>query len=218
MAMETGTIIGVVSLVAVFVVPLIWRSLSKDSRIDSTLEAKFAACSRRHETIVEQFIKPCMGKALTFPKNTVELGSVVLAPREQILSVSPVVVNRTVKLGSQWRSGSRGARIRIAKGLSFYTGGSRGQMVPILEGQVAEGILVLTTQRVVFNGDDFSFAEPVKKVKNISVDGNTVHFDFSSRDTPNCKAHFTNSMFVKIFTTRYSDPDEELLLPSVAVE
>lgn len=77
----------------------------------------------------------------------------------------------------EYVGGSRSTRIRVAKGVSFSVGGSRGQLVnheDIVE--TARGRLVVTTKRLVFLGDAKSLTIELPKLLSAEIALDVIKF------------------------------------------
>jgi hypothetical protein len=80
--------------------------------------------------------------------------SIMLKPREVAHHVVAAVLLKQVAK-KEWQSGSHGVSFRVAKGVRYNVGRSRGRMVTVGSEVVAEdsGQLWVTNQRTVFRGD-----------------------------------------------------------------
>ena len=63
--------------------------------------------------------------------------------------------------------GSRGVSVHVAKGLTLRAGAFKGHKVEHIV-VAARGHLVITSQRIIFAGDQKSFAVPIEKLINIT--------------------------------------------------
>lgn len=85
----------------------------------------------------------------------------------------------------KYEGGSRGASIRVAKGVSFRVGGHRGQLVTESASvPVSTGQLIVTNQRMIFAGDKKSFATSYKKIINLETKVNGLRFGEANRQKP----------------------------------
>jgi hypothetical protein len=86
----------------------------------------------------------------------------------------------------EWQSGSSGFSFRIAKGVSYRVGSSRGRMVVIGNRLAVEdsGVLTITSHRGVFTGARRSIEMPYKKLLRLQVFQDGVQFHLSNRKTP----------------------------------
>jgi len=77
----------------------------------------------------------------------------------------------------EYVGGSRSTRIRVAKGVSFSVGGSRGELIQH-EGlvPVARGQVLITTKQLVFLGDAKSFSLDLAKLLSIEISPNGMKF------------------------------------------
>lgn len=86
----------------------------------------------------------------------------------------------------EYRGGYQGVSFRVAKGVRFHTGGSRGKMVVVgtsLE-TVDQGILTITSQRSVFTGARQSIEMPHPKLLTLNLFADGVQFHLSNRKNP----------------------------------
>jgi hypothetical protein len=85
----------------------------------------------------------------------------------------------------EYQGGYSGFSFRVAKGVRFHTGGTRGRSVVVgSELLVADsGILVVSSQRVVFLGSKSTVEIPYKKLLNLDVFIDGVRFHISNRKT-----------------------------------
>jgi hypothetical protein len=86
----------------------------------------------------------------------------------------------------EWRSGSSGFSFRIAKGVRYRVGSSRGHMV-VLGSHIAvddSGFLTITSRRAVFTGVRRSLEMPYTKLLSLSMFQDGVQFHLSNRKTP----------------------------------
>ena len=86
----------------------------------------------------------------------------------------------------EYQGGYSGFSFRIAKGVRYHTGGTRGRLVVVdtkLETQ-DEGILSITSQRVVYMGSRKTLEMPYKKLVNLNVFTDGVQLHLSNRKNP----------------------------------
>lgn len=101
---------------------------------------------------------------------TVAVSGLLLQNGEQAHWAEPGVILEERVVSRQYEGGSSGVSIRIAKGLTYRVGRHRGQlvskraMVP-----VSEGMFVMTSRRVLFNGSGRSVAARWEKVLSFNV-------------------------------------------------
>jgi hypothetical protein len=83
----------------------------------------------------------------------------------------------------EWQAGSRGVSFRIAKGVSYRVGNTRGKSVVVGTEQLVEdvGILSVTSSRVVFTGDRKSMEIPFSKLLDMKVFPDAIVFHASNR-------------------------------------
>ncbi len=81
--------------------------------------------------------------------------------------------------------GSRGVSVRLMKGVTVRVGASRGQSVPVVDSvPVSVGNLIITNQRLVFQGDAKSFADGLGKVIDVHPYSDGLKFSVVSRQQP----------------------------------
>ena len=89
----------------------------------------------------------------------------IMEPGERPLwaESASLIEEQVIKRG--WQGGSRGVRVRVAKGVSVRLGATKGTytrqkgMVPVSQGQ-----LILTTKRLIFNGTPKIFATRLDRI------------------------------------------------------
>lgn len=78
-------------------------------------------------------------------------------------------------LGREYRGGSQGVSIRVAKGLSFRVGSSRGYSVPVTGVVKFDlGNFFITSERCVFDGKRTSFSIPHQKLLSFEAYENAI--------------------------------------------
>jgi hypothetical protein len=90
---------------------------------------------------------------------------------------------RTVR---EWQGGSSGFSFRIAKGVTYRTGRTRGHLVDAGQQLVVEdtGILTLTSKRAVFNGSKRTLQFAYPKLVDVQVFTDGLRLAVSNRQTP----------------------------------
>lgn len=94
----------------------------------------------------------------------------VLHKGERCHWIEPASLLEERVVARRYEGGSHGVSLRIAKGLSYRVGAHRGQLLTdtaILP--VSTGELVVTSQRLVFQGDRKSFTVKLDKLLNLQV-------------------------------------------------
>jgi hypothetical protein len=83
----------------------------------------------------------------------------------------------------EWQAGSRGVSFRIAKGVSYRVGNTRGRSVVVgTELQVEDtGTLFVTSHRIVFTGMRKSLEIPLAKLLDLDVYSDAIIFHASNR-------------------------------------
>jgi hypothetical protein len=101
---------------------------------------------------------------------------------EEICWIEPGVLHEIKVVRRRYVGGTSSTRIRIAKGISFSIGGSRGELVserglvPI-----STGNLIVTTKRLAFVGDRKSFAVKFDKLIDIQIAINGLQFSETNK-------------------------------------
>jgi hypothetical protein len=103
----------------------------------------------------------------------------------------------------EYRSGSRGYSFRIAKGVSYRVGASRGQMVEVGRSlEVADsGTLSMTSHRAVFTGERKTVEMPYAKLLDMNVYTDGVQFHLSGRQNPSMFRVESGEMVAAIVNT-----------------
>jgi len=94
---------------------------------------------------------------------------------------------------------SSGVSVRLMKGVTYRTGGSRGrieserQVVP-----VSGGLLTITNKRIVFSGDNRSINAPLEKVLIVELFNDGIRFGQTNKQKPSL-IKFADSRNAEIF-------------------
>lgn len=117
--------------------------------------------------------------------NEIQLGNVpeVSVPNlitekdEKVYWAEPAQLIEEKVIKRRYEGGSQGVSLRIAKGVSYRVGGSRGHLVSETGlVPVGTGELVITNKRVVFRGDGKTFSIKLNKLLDVQVLSNGVYF------------------------------------------
>jgi hypothetical protein len=83
----------------------------------------------------------------------------------------------------EWRGGSQGVSFRVAKGVRYRVGSTRGHLVTVgSQLQVADtGFLVVTSQRAAFLGERKTVEMPYSKLLGMNVFSDAISFSISNR-------------------------------------
>jgi hypothetical protein len=108
--------------------------------------------------------------------------AILLKPGERAHASCAAALLKEVAL-KEFRAGSTGVSFRIAKGVSYRVGRTRGQMVTIGSKVVVEdtGALYLTSARAVFRGDKKLLEFDYRKLVDVRVYGDGVGLAVSNR-------------------------------------
>lgn len=134
----------------------------------------------RQENIRE--IKHRLRIGVGFVKN---VPTFVTKANEHICWVEPGVLHEIKTVSRQYVGGYSGTRIRVAKGVSFSVGGSRGALVSE-KGLIptSSGKLIITTKRLAFVGDQKSIAVTLNKLIDVQVALDGIQFSETGKEHP----------------------------------
>jgi hypothetical protein len=113
---------------------------------------------------------------------------VVEAPRlmakrgEVVHAEIPAALMKEVSV-REWRGGSQGFSFRVAKGVRYRVGSSRGHLVTVgTQLQIADnGVLSITNQRAAFLGERKTVDMPYAKLLGMNVFSDAISFSLSNR-------------------------------------
>ena len=116
---------------------------------------------------------------------TVDEPNIMLKKDEVVHAEMTSALLKTVKI-REYQGGYSGVSFRIAKGVRYHTGGTKGRSVVVgTELQVQdEGVLSVTSQRAVYMGAGKTIEMPYKKLVNLNVFSDGVQFHMSNRVNP----------------------------------
>ena len=85
----------------------------------------------------------------------------------------------------EWRGGSQGVSFRIAKGVRYRVGATRGHIVTVgTQLQVADtGVLAITSQRIAYLGERKTLDMPFSKLMGMELYSDGVRLSLSNRQT-----------------------------------
>jgi hypothetical protein len=106
----------------------------------------------------------------------------VLAPGEEAHVATPCRIDQERVVGRTGGGGYSGLSFRIARGVRYHIGGSRGRSYPVkAQVTVSRGILVLTSRRATYLGSTRGFNKPWAKVTAVEPYADAVTFYFADR-------------------------------------
>lgn len=110
---------------------------------------------------------------------------IILKPGERGHASASAALLKEVAL-KEFRAGSHGVSFRIAKGVTYRTGRTRGQMVTVGSKVVTEdiGTLYLTSARAIFRGDRRLLEFDYRKLVDVRVFSDGLGLAVSNRQTP----------------------------------
>lgn len=103
---------------------------------------------------------------------------------------------------------SAGVSVRIAKGLSYRTGGTGSQAIRNTERTTYNGYLILTNKRIIFTSPGVSFDKPINKVSSIVNISNGLVFQIGQKSYEIQVA--TAYLFNRALNTLKSNPNAKL--------
>ncbi|MBQ3308132.1 MAG: hypothetical protein IJG68_08100 [Bacilli bacterium] len=98
-----------------------------------------------------------------------------------------------------------GFNVRIAKGLSYRTGGSGGQAIRNTQRTTYNGMLLLTNKRIIFASNGISFDKPINKISSIIPTNNGLVFQIGQK-TYEIQVESAN-LFNRALTTLKNNPN-----------
>lgn len=114
--------------------------------------------------------------------NEVEAPKLMTKPSEAVYQELPAALMKEV-VRREYRGGYSGFSFRIAKGVRYHTGASRGRSVVVgTELQVADqGMLSVSSHRVAFLGSRRTMEVPYSKLMSLEVFNDGIRFHASNR-------------------------------------
>ncbi len=115
----------------------------------------------------------------------VQTTNLIMQKGEKAYWIESAILAEEKVLRRNFEGGSRGVSFRIMKGVSYRVGGFRGHSVSET-GVVAvsNGDLIITNQRIIFRGDNKSFAVKLDKLLDVQLFTNGLHFSENNRSKP----------------------------------
>lgn len=137
---------------------------------------------RRHPDLVERMLIAALNDR-RLP--TVDDPDLIVKRGEIVHFQGPARLMREVTI-REYRGGSRGVSVRIAKGVSYRVGAHRGRVVPVgTELQVHDnGTLSVTSRRAVFAGSRRTLQFDYAKLVDLEVYTDGLRLGVSNRQTP----------------------------------
>lgn len=116
---------------------------------------------------------------------TIPATNLVMHKDEKAYWSEPAILAEEKVINRRYVGGSHGVSLRIMKGVSYRIGSYRGNLVSET-GVVAvsNGSLIITSKRLIFQGDKKSFAVNLNKILNIQIFSNGIHFSENNRSKP----------------------------------
>lgn len=108
--------------------------------------------------------------------------NLVMGKDEKAYWSEPSMLVEEKVISSHYEGGSRGMSFRIMKGVSYRVGAYRGHIVSE-QGlvPVSSGDLIITKKRVIFRGDNKSFATDLNKILDIQLFSNGIFLAINNR-------------------------------------
>lgn len=111
--------------------------------------------------------------------------NIILTKGEIAYWAEPAALFEEKVVGRSYQGGSSGVSFRVMKGVSFRVGAHRGQMVSqTAHVPVSNGLLVITNRRIIFQGDNKSFATKLDKLIDLNPHLDGLRFSESGRQKP----------------------------------
>jgi hypothetical protein len=125
-------------------------------------------------------------------------------PGEVVHGEVPVQILDEKVVRREYRGRSSGMSVRIAKGVSYRFGSTRGHSVPITAVvPIDQGMLSITNQRVVFIGQKKSFSVEWNKVLGAMPAADGVQLAFASR-TKSATVHYLDPTYAEVFAALFA--------------
>ena len=114
-----------------------------------------------------------------------DVKNLVLRKNEIVHWVEPGKLWEERVVSRRYEGGSSGVSFRIAKGITFRTGGTRGQLVTdTADVPISEGNFIITSHRLVFQGQAKSFETKFDKILDIHNHLDGIRFSESNKQKP----------------------------------
>lgn len=109
---------------------------------------------------------------------------ILLKPRETVLWAFTAVKYFAYRRNRQFVSGSRGVSVRVAKGLYFRAGSTRGKSI-VTDDLTHEdtGIFVVSDQAIYFKGSKSSFSIDVRKILSVEPFSDSIEINDSRKSS-----------------------------------
>jgi hypothetical protein len=116
---------------------------------------------------------------------SIPVSNVILATGEVAHCREPGSLYEERVVSRHYEGGSSGVSFRVMKGVNFRVGAHRGNIVTEKADQaVSSGSLIITSERVIFQGDAKSFATKLSKIIDITPYHDGLRFSETSRQKP----------------------------------
>ncbi|MFA5387428.1 MAG: hypothetical protein WC322_03455 [Candidatus Paceibacterota bacterium] len=112
----------------------------------------------------------------------INIANLVIQKNEKVYWAEPSTLLEEKVLRRAYAGGSSGVSFRIAKGVSYRVGSSRGHLVSetgIVV--VSTGKLIITSKRVIFQGDKKSFATKIDNILDNQLYTNAIYFSENNK-------------------------------------
>lgn len=105
----------------------------------------------------------------------------ILRPGEICWLSEPVKVGHTKEVTTGYAGRSSGISVRVAKGVTLHTGGSRGVPVKRTVMEKFDGTLYITSQRIVLASSKYGFNQPLRALTHITPYRNALELQFGNK-------------------------------------
>ena len=127
----------------------------------------------------------------------IEVNNLNLSAEESCCYVDKAYTFKDKTVTTGYTGRSNGVSIRIAKGLSYRTGGGNSQAIRQTQRTTYNGILYITTKRVIFTSQDESFDKTFDKITSIQEAKDGLFIQIGSHTYSIITK--THSQFIKVF-------------------
>ena len=115
----------------------------------------------------------------------ISVSNVVLKGDESPFWSQPAVLYEEKVVDRRYEGGSRGASIRVMKGVSFRVGAHRGHVVTdTADVSVCNGDFIITSQRLIFRGDSKSFDTKYQNILDIRNFNDGIYYTERNKQKP----------------------------------
>jgi hypothetical protein len=123
-----------------------------------------------------------------------DVANVVLRKGETVHWTEPAKLWEERVVSRRYEGSYSGMSFRIAKGVTFRTGGSRGQFVTdTADVPISEGLFVITSHRLIFQGQAKSFDTKYEKIVDINNHLDGIRYSESNKQKPRKLQYYSSN-------------------------